>query len=82
MKDAEEAKRRAYTSFGKLILSDEKNKPIWSLGKADRFCKAGVDFSIPCSPGPQYPPINEEIYKYKTTQKWRIGKSTRPPLYQ
>ena len=82
IRETEEAKRRAYTSFGKLILSDENNNPIWSLGKADRFCKAGVGFSIPCSPGPQYPPTNEEKYKYRTTQKWRIGESLRGPLYQ
>jgi hypothetical protein len=30
IKETEEAKRRAYTSFGKLILSDENNNPIWS----------------------------------------------------
>ena len=51
------------------------------MGKADRFCRAGVDFSSPCSPGPQYPPTNEEIYKYKTTQKWKIGDSKRTPLH-
>ena len=35
---------------------------------------------MPYSPGPQYPPINEDIYKYKTSEKWKIGKSLRPPL--
>ena len=80
MRETEEAKRRSYTSFGKLILSDERNNPIWSLGKANRFSKTGLEFSVPYSPGPQYPPISEEIYKYKTGSKWIIGKSLRPPL--
>ena len=80
MRETEEAKRRSYTSFGKLILSDERNNPIWSLGKANRFSKTGLDFSVPYSPGPQYPPISEEIYKFKTGSKWIIGKSLRPPL--
>ncbi len=81
VKDIEEAKRRAYTSFGKLILSEEKNNPIWSLGKANRFCKAGVEFSIPFSPGPKYPPTREDNYKYRTSQQWRIGDSIRKPLH-
>ena len=80
LRETEEAKRRSYTSFGKLILSNEKNNPIWSLGKSNRFSKSGLNISKPYSPGPQYPPINEEIYKYKTSQKWKIGKSLRPPL--
>ena len=40
-----------------------------------------MDFSVACSPGPQYPPTNEEIYKYKKTQKWKIGDSQRAPLH-
>ena len=50
------------------------------MGKANRFSKTGLEFSVPYSPGPQYPPISEEIYKYKTGSKWIIGKSLRPPL--
>ena len=80
IKENEEAKRRAYTSFGKLILAKELNNPIWSLGKSERFCKAQVEFSSPESPGPKYNPTNEEIYKFHKTQKWKIGESVRLPL--
>lgn len=80
IKETEEAKKRAYTSFGKLILADEFNNPIWSLSKADRFAKFGSVISPSFSPGPIYSPSNEEYYKYRHSQKWKIGKATRPPL--
>ena len=38
-----------------------------------------MDFSVPYSPGPQYSPTNEQIYKFKKIPKWRIGKSKRKP---
>ena len=63
-----------------MILSDEKNNPIWSIGKSNRFSKSGLDASAPSSPGPQYPPIDVDIYKFKKSFKWKIGNSLRPPL--
>ena len=63
-----------------MILSDEKNNPIWSIGRADKFSKFGIDYNEPDSPGPKYAPIKEDIYKYKTASRWKIGKSLRPPL--
>ena len=80
IKETEEAKKRAYTSFGKLVLADEFNNPIWSLGKAPRFNKFVNAFNLPQSPGPKYPPSNEEYYKFPHTQKWKIGNSKRRPL--
>ena len=82
IKETEEAKQRAYTSFGRLILADEINEPIWSLGKDKRFSKINSAFNLPESPGPIYSPPNEEYYKFRHTQKWRIGNSKRPPLNQ
>ena len=37
---------------------------------------------MPFSPGPKYSPSNEEYYKFRHTQKWKIGDSKRPPLNQ
>ena len=53
---------------------------MWSLGKADRFCKFGSTFSHPYSPGPKYPPSDEQYYKFPHSQKWKIGDSKRGPL--
>jgi hypothetical protein len=63
-----------------LILADEINEPIWSLGKANRFNKFGGGFNTAYSPGPKYSPPNEEYYKFRHTQKWKIGQSKRTPL--
>lgn len=75
--EEEDLQKRSHTSFGKLILATEKSKPIFSIGTAPRFnYQRG-----PKSPGPDtYSPSDVEKYKYKTTSKWKIGSSQRPPL--
>ena len=35
---------------------------------------------MPFSPGPKYSPSDEEYYKFRHTQKWKIGDSKRTPL--
>ena len=81
----ERLKKRAYTSFGKLILATEKTNPIYGIGTADRFnsssgflqnIKTHKNFPAPNA----YNTTDPEFYKYKTSSKWKIGKSERKPL--
>ena len=39
--------KKSYTSFGKLILAEEKSNPIYSIGTADRFAVTGDIIEIP-----------------------------------
>ena len=73
--------KKSYTSFGKLILAEEKSNPIYSIGTADRFAVTGDIIEIPKdTPGPQYEIPEVTKYKFTTSHKWRIGSARRPPL--
>ena len=81
-RETEEAKRKAYTSFGKLILADEYSNPLWSVGKEKRFNRFFNAFTgDKDTPGPIYTPADEQTYKFQYSPKWMIGKGLRPPLY-
>ena len=59
--------KKSFTSFGKLILSDEKNMPIYSIGNARKFANSGDSATLPKeTPGPIYSPASEQKYKYKS----------------
>lgn len=51
--ETELTKKKSYTSFGKLILADEKTSPVFSFGGANRFI---VSTNAPQkqTPGPIY----------------------------
>ena len=77
----EQIKKKSYTSFGKLILAEEKSKPTYSFGKAERFpsamgarVKKQIQYYIP----EEIPDVTK--YKYDNTHKWRIGTAQRRPL--
>lgn len=53
MEENELIKKRSYTSFGKLVLADEKNSPVFSFGGANRF-SAGSHLAKKGTPGPNY----------------------------
>lgn len=61
--EKEELKKRSFTSFGKLILSDEKSFPMIHFPVANRFTRAGSPTSTD-TPGPIYQ--FENNYKYKS----------------
>jgi hypothetical protein len=75
--EKEEIKKRNYTSFGKLILSNEKTCPIVSFTGAERFNKLGM---LPKTetPGPIYSHSNN--IKFHKPSEWKIGTSRRPEL--
>ncbi|MCQ2818148.1 MAG: hypothetical protein MJ252_12855 [archaeon] len=78
--EEEALKRRSHTSFGKLILAKEKTAPIYSIGQAVRFSdNDNCQFStLPrYTPGPRYEVIDVDKYKFKTSNKWRIGTAKR-----
>ena len=77
IEEKEEIKRRSFTSFGKLLLSDEKSSPVISFPNAKKFNKAGAPTSLN-TPGPIY--TYDDQFKYKSPQKWSIGTGKRPPL--
>ena len=59
--DSEEAEmitKKSHTSFGKLILADEKNSPVFSFGGANRF-SGGVQITTKQTPGPIYKMSNK-----------------------
>jgi hypothetical protein len=62
LEEKEEIKKRSFTSFGKLILSDEKSFPVISIPIAERFNKAGSSVNT-ITPGP--------IYKFENNYKYR-----------
>lgn len=74
--EKEEIKKRSFTSFGKLILSDEKTSPIVNFPVAEKLSKVGYPTSI--TPGPIYEFQNS--YKFKKPEEWKIGSGQRPPL--
>lgn len=61
IEEKEEIKRRSFTSFGKLILSDEKSFPVVSFPSAQKFNKLGQPTSTK-TPGPIY--NFQDKYKY------------------
>lgn len=88
MEEKELLQQQSYTSFGKLILSDEKTKPTFSFGSAQRFANTGDLITIPKNnPGPIYD-VNDN-FKYKSVRiflnkkpsKWKIGNGARPPIH-
>ena len=78
----EELRRKSYTSFGKLVLAEEKSNPIYTIGNANRFAATGDIITIPKdTPAPNnYEPVDVSKYKFTTGHKWKIGDSKRPPL--
>ena len=82
--EQENLKKRAYTSFGKMILAEEKTEPIYGIGTEERFGYSNGFLSNKKSnqtPAPNaYLTTDPEKYKYKTTSKWKIGTSNRKPL--
>ena len=54
VEEKEEIKRRSFTSFGKLILSDEKSSPIINFPNAKKFNKLGAPPQVTNTPGPIY----------------------------
>jgi len=69
-------KKRAYSSFGKLILAKEKTMPTFSFGNATRDAPIKVN---KMTPGPIYD-VHDRT-KYKKGSTWKIGTGARPPLY-
>jgi hypothetical protein len=61
IEEKEEIKRRSFTSFGKLILSDEKSSPVVSFPGSKKFNKLGAPTSTK-TPGPIY--NYQDKYKY------------------
>ena len=59
--EKEHLKRRSFTSFGKLILSDEASAPVINFPLAKKFNKAGAPTSLN-TPGPIYTYDNQ--FKY------------------
>lgn len=56
LRDIEETdliRKKSHTSFGKLILADEKNSPVFSFGGANRFAP-GTNVHQKQIPGPIY----------------------------
>lgn len=51
--EKKELNKKSYTSFGKLLLSDEKSAPIVSFTAANKFNKGGAPTNI-YNPGPIY----------------------------
>jgi hypothetical protein len=80
MEEKETLQKKSQTSFGKLILADEKTAPQISFGLAHRFANTGDMITIPKNtPGPIYQVTDR--YKYKEPSKWKIGTGPRPPIY-
>jgi len=77
IEEKEDIKKRSFTSFGKLILSDENSAPLISFPVAKKFNKAGVPSTLN-TPGPIYQ--YSDKFKYKSPQEWSIGNGKRPPL--
>lgn len=65
VEEKEEIKKRSFTSFGKLILSDEYSSPVVSFPVAKKFNKAGAPTSLN-TPGPIYDA--DDKYKYKNVR--------------
>ena len=75
--EKEEIKKKNNTSFGRLILSDEKTSPIVNFPVAERFNKSALP-STTITPGPIYQ--HENKLKFKKPEEWKIGTGKRPPL--
>ncbi len=75
--EKEEIKKKMNTSFGKLILSDEKTSPTINFPIAERFNKGGLPTNV-ITPGPIYSFDNK--FKFKSSSYWKFGSSERPPL--
>ncbi len=54
--------KKSFTSFGKLILSDEKTNPVFSFGTDKKF-EAGGKVLKTKTPGPIYNVTDQ--FKYK-----------------
>ena len=61
IEEKEEIKRRSFTSFGKLILSDEKSSPVVSFPGSKKFNKLGQPVKF--TPGPIYNVDDKMKYK-------------------
>jgi len=71
--------KKSHTSFGKLILADEKNAPEFSFSGAQRFQKLGGIMASKTTPGPIYTVTDK--YKFDVEPTWGFGSGERPPIY-
>jgi len=70
--------KKSHTSFGKLILADEKNAPTFSFSGAERFQKVGGLVSK-TTPGPVYTVTDK--YKFGVNPEWGFGTGQRPAIH-
>jgi hypothetical protein len=60
MEEKETLQQKSQTSFGRLILAEEKSSPVFSFGGANRFAEFGIKKYVP---GPEYNVSDK--FKYK-----------------
>jgi len=78
LEEAEKLNIKSNTSFGKLILADEKTAPGFSFGSEKKFHTSGT-IQYKKTPGPIYKVTDK--FKFNEKPSWTTGKAKRPPIY-